>query len=129
MYLIDTDILVFLKRGKYNIQDRMAQLGLSQCAISEISLAELYVGVYKGDNRRLEPILKFLEETLTIVPISASIKTYARIRAHLESEGTVLDDMDLLIAATALANGYTLVTHNTKHFARVPGLKVVDWTL
>ena len=45
MYLLDTDILVFLARGKHNIQERVFQAGLSNCMLSEISLAELYVGI------------------------------------------------------------------------------------
>ena len=41
--------------------------------------------------------------------------------------GAVLDKMDLFIAATALANDCTLVTHNTRYFARIPGLRLEDW--
>ena len=127
MYLLDSDILISLSRGNRAIQDRMDRAGLSRCAISEITLAELYVGAYKMGKKRLEPILRFLEETFTIVPISSAVKTYAKIRVNLESEGISLEDMDLFIAATALANGYTLVTHNTRHFSRVPRLKLADW--
>ena len=127
MYLIDADILISLSRGNRAIQDRMNRAGLSHCVISEITLAELYVGAYKMGKKRLEPILRFLEETFTIVPLSSAIKTYAKTRAYLESTGNRLENMDLFIAATALANGYTLVTHNTRHFARVPRLKLADW--
>lgn len=127
MYLLDTDILVFLKRGKYDIQGRIERIGKSNIALSEISLAELYVGVYKGGYGDLEPILRFLSETFNVLPISSVIKTFAKIRASLESQGNRLPDFDLLIAATAIAGGYTLVTHNTRHFSRIPGLKVVDW--
>ena len=90
-------------------------------------MAELYVGVYKGDKKKLEPFLSFLAETLPIVPISSAVKIYARTRARLEAEGRRLGNMDLFIAATALANGYTLVTHNVRHFSRIPGLKIADW--
>lgn len=51
----------------------------------------------------------------------------ARSRAALEASGTPIGPNDLLIAAIALANGLTLVTHNTAEFARVPGLRVEDW--
>lgn len=127
MYLLDTDILVSIKRGKKGIQERLYKVGFSQCAISEVSLAELYVGVYKSNGSVLEPVLVFLEESLSTVSISSSIKTYARLRAELETKGTRLEDMDLFIAATALEKGYTLVTHNTRHYSRIPGLKVEDW--
>lgn len=127
MYLLDSDTLIFLSKGQLDIQLRIKQAGLSNCLISEVSLAELYVSVYKCVNKKLEPALKFLEDKLEIVPVSPAIRTYAKLRALLESQGNRLPDFDLLIAATAIAGGYTLVTHNTRHFSRIPGLKVVDW--
>ena len=127
MYLIDSDILIFLGRGNTLVQERINQAGLMNCAISEISLAELYVGAYKSKTGRLESILAYLERTFPIAPVSPVLKRYASLRAALESKGTRLEDMDLMIAATALESGYTLVTHNTRHYARIPGLVLDDW--
>ena len=128
MYLLDTDILVFLARGKHNIQERVFQAGLSNCMLSEISLAELYVGIFKSGKTAFQTVVEYLEETFMALSISPYLKTYARIRSQLESRGIRLADMDLFIAATAIANEFTLVTHNVKHFARIPGLKLEDWT-
>lgn len=127
MFILDTDTYIEISRGRDCVQKRMAQAGISNCLISEISLAELYVGFYKRKNP-LEPLFTFLEKNITTVPISSAIKTYARIRTELESIGMRLEDNDLFIAATALVNNYTLVSHNTKHFSRIPGLKLEDWT-
>ena len=52
---------------------------------------------------------------------------YGRIRAHLAGLGMLIGPNDLLIASIALANGLTLVTHNTREFSRIPGLKLEDW--
>ncbi|HEV8059879.1 MAG TPA: PIN domain-containing protein [Gemmataceae bacterium] len=52
---------------------------------------------------------------------------YGRIRAHLADLGTPIGPNDLLIAAITIANGLTLVTHNTNEFSRVPGLMLEDW--
>jgi tRNA(fMet)-specific endonuclease VapC len=52
---------------------------------------------------------------------------YGRLRAHLASQGTPIGPNDMLVAAIALANGLTLVTHNTREFSRVPGLTLEDW--
>lgn len=101
---------------------------LLNCVISEVSLAELYVGAYKSKGGRMESILAYLERTFTIAPVSPALKQYARIRADLESKGARLEHMDLMIAATAIEKGYTLVTHNVRHYARIPGLKLEDWT-
>ena len=127
MYLLDSDILVFLKRDRYHMQERVNQVGLYNCVLSEISLAELYVGAYKmGDEKNLL-VVDMLTSLFTVVPITAALKTYSQLRAQLEGGGKRLEDMDLFIAATALANDYTLVTHNTRHFSRIPGLKIEDW--
>ena len=57
----------------------------------------------------------------------AAADDYAAIRHHLESTGQMIGPLDMLIAAIALANGCTLVTHNTTEFSRVPGLVIEDW--
>lgn len=124
-YLLDTDTLIYLIRGRHGLQERVNQAGITQCVISEISVAELYVGVYKSGQSA--PVVAFLEKTFQVVPITSAVQVYARIRARLELAGGRLDDMDLFIAATALEHDYTLVTHNTRHFSRIPGLKLEDW--
>ena len=55
------------------------------------------------------------------------VETFALLRVQLEREGQRLDDFDILIAATALNLGYTLVTDNVRHFERIPGLRVENW--
>ena len=52
---------------------------------------------------------------------------FGKIKVHIQKIGKSADDMDLLIAATALANRMTLVTHNTKHFEMIPDLNLADW--
>ena len=128
MYLLDTDILVFIRRGRHHLQERVDRVGLSNCVVSEISLAELYVGVYKSGNDDTKRIVESLEEMFKAIPVTSALKTFAKIKVQLEQRGLGLDTMDLLIAATALANDYTLVTHNTRHFSRIPDLKLEDWT-
>ena len=124
-YLIDTDTLVSLARGNVAIQERMINVGIDHCLMSEISLAELYVGVYKGASK--DSFVQFLEKRFKVLPITPALRTYAQIRAQLELQGRRLEDSDLFIAATALVNGYTLVSHNTRHFSRIPGLLLEDW--
>ncbi len=128
MYLIDSDTLIALGKGLVSIQQKMNRVGIPNCVVSEISMAELYVGAYKSKSSKEESFLTFLENLIPTVPISSAIKKYALLRAQLEALGTRLEDMDLFIAATALVNDYTLVSHNTGHFSRIPGLKLEDWT-
>lgn len=127
MYLIDSDVLIAMGRGNTCLQEKMNSVGLTECALSEISLAELYVGAYKTGNQKLEPLLEFFEGTLKIIPITQALKTFAKLRVQLESTGARLETMDLFIAATALEGGHTLVSHNKRHYSRIPGLKMEDW--
>ena len=55
------------------------------------------------------------------------MRLYATIRVHLEKAGTKISDNDLIVAATALAAGATLVRHNVREFSRIPGLSLADW--
>lgn len=98
--------------------------------ISEITLAELRFGVAKSGQREknAEALNKFLTG-VQVLPISQAIDLYAEEKARLQKAGTPLDDFDLLIGATALAHNLTLVTNNTKHFERIGGIVLEDWTI
>ena len=126
-YLLDSDILISMLRGQHGIQEKIYRIGLEKCRVSEISLAELYVGAYKRNDRKAFGQAEFTRENFELVPVSGTIRTYAELRAALERAGRKLDSMDLLIAAAALEHRLTLVTNNVKHFSRIPGLAVENW--
>ncbi len=65
-------------------------------------------------------VLAFTEEAATF-----SAEQYAKLRKH----GSPLEDIDLLIAGIALSNNLVLVTHNSRHFVRIEGLELADWSL
>lgn len=70
-----------------------------------------------------------LKDIFPIVPLRPSImETFADLKSRLEMEGKRLDDFDLLIASTALALNYRLVTNNERHFRRIPGLEIENWS-
>lgn len=72
----------------------------------------------------------FIKSIFTIVPFGSNgedAEAFGRTKAMLYAAGCPLDDMDLLIGTSALVSGYTLVTHNIKHFSRIAGLNVEDW--
>jgi predicted nucleic acid-binding protein len=69
-------------------------------------------------------LLRFLEAA-TILDVNRQVaERYAEIRGGLRAKGLLLDNRDLLIAATALHHDLTLVTRNHRHFGRVPGIKL-----
>jgi tRNA(fMet)-specific endonuclease VapC len=63
------------------------------------------------------------------LPISGSIPEYARQKANLRRKGALIDDMDLFIGATAIANNMILVTENAKHLARLENIKIENWII
>lgn len=129
-YLLDTNVLIGLFKNKYHIRETILSVGRSQCVISSLTIGELLVGAYKGKDLRQKYEVEKTRKLFTIVPISENvIDLYAQLRAQLELSGTRIDDIDLLIASTAITNNLTLITHNIKHFNRIPNLKIEDWEM
>ena len=127
MYLLDTDTVIAMLRGQYGVQQKVLSVGFDSCGISEITLAELYTGTYKSGIEKDMGQAEFAATHFPIYPIGDILKDYARIRVEQECSGSRLDSMDLLIAATALGKGFTLVTGNFRHFSRIPGLRLENW--
>ncbi|MBO6170278.1 MAG: PIN domain-containing protein [Bacteroidales bacterium] len=126
-YLLDTNVLVAMFRGQHGIREAILKAGMSNCAVSEITFAELLTGTYKGGFERHSHEIQFLQDNFEILPISPVLETFARLCASMEKQGTPLDGFDLLIASSAMSGKMTLITHNTRHFSRIPGLKFKDW--
>lgn len=126
-YLLDTNAVICMMKRQHGIQQRILEAGLDQCAISEITLAELYVGLYKGKDERQRKEVDAVKRLLSVIPISPAIELYAKNRADLELSGKRIDDFDLLIGSTAVVHDLVVVTHNKKHFNRIPNLRIVDW--
>ena len=129
-YLIDTDIIIYSIKGHSSVQQRFLQNEHIPKAISVISYGELLLGAKKSKNvgKNLAVVYR-IKELFPIVAIdNAVIETFSDIKAAMQRAGSPLDDMDLLIAATALTMNYTLVTSNEKHFLRIKGLKIENWS-
>lgn len=98
-------------------------------ALAGITASELLMGVHRADSasRRMRREA-FVEGILALVPILPFDLRVARIHAQIGAElmavGQVIGAHDLIIAATALAHGYAVLTENVRHFQRVPGLVV-----
>lgn len=126
-YLLDTNICVFILRGKYHLDYKLRQIGLHNCLISEITVAELLYGAFYSHNPELhvKEVRNFYNK-FEIVPIWNTLETFAREKSKLRREGKLIDDFDLLIASAAIKRGCILVTDNTKHFDRLE-LPLENW--
>ena len=129
-YMLDTDISSYIIRKRpESVRARFRELEGEQLCISVVSEAELLYGVKaRGSPRALAATVADFLRRLSVLGWSrAAAQHYADIRVKLESAGTPIGNMDLLIAAHARSAGAVLVTNNQKHFLRVPGLKVENW--
>lgn len=98
--------------------------------ISVVTLMELYYGAYKSQKVESNIAkIRALESTIEIIPVGKEVvDIFGSYKANLERSGTPLDDFDLIVAACAMTHNLILVTNNTKHFKRIEGLKMQDWT-
>lgn len=129
MYALDTNSVSCFLKGRGRVADRLLALPPRSVGIPSIVLYELAYGAARSDAPHgLRERLEVLLATLRVLPFGASeAHAAARIRLDLEKSGKPIGPMDLLIAATALEQGAVLVTHNTREFHRIPGLRVEDW--
>lgn len=127
LYLLDTNICIFLLRRKYDIAKTIQKVGIENCFISEITLAELYYGAECSSNPDYNlDIISDLKKYINISPISETLQIFAKQKARLRKEGVLIDDFDLLIGSTAIFHNAILVTDNIKHMKRLP-IKIENW--
>ena len=130
MHFLDTCICVEFLRGRlrYGYQ-LMRQADPADFQLPSIVVAELWYGAeHSGNPERDRAAVDAFVGSLAAVPFDAvCAREYGRIRQLLGSEGRLIGDRDLMIAATALVHGATLVTSNLKEFNHVPGLALESW--
>ncbi|TAE59890.1 MAG: type II toxin-antitoxin system VapC family toxin [Bacteroidetes bacterium] len=129
-YLLDTNICVFYLKGKFGLDAKIEQIGIENCFVSEITIAELKFGAEKSEfvERNRQTVTDFQSE-IQIIPIAGSLDFYAKEKARLRKAGTIIDDFDLLIGATSIVNGLVMVTNNISHFSRIDTIEIEDWTI
>jgi tRNA(fMet)-specific endonuclease VapC len=130
-YLLDTNTASYIIKGnKPNVRDRLRRIPLAEVGISSVTEAELRFGVERiSQNERLAIAVEEFILHLEVLPWhSESAKEYAILRADLEKKGEPMGNLDMMIAAQALASDLTLVT-NDRGFRRVKRLRLEDWVI
>lgn len=148
--LLDTDTLIFMVRGLKVISPRNAQekerlkiarrlvarcqerqaagdvIGLSAITVAELEFGARHSGNYEREMAAVRKVLApFVAHDFDA---TRAAEHYGEVRQSLEAAGAPIGAMDLLIAGHAKALGAALVTNNTAHFSRVPGLVCENWT-
>jgi tRNA(fMet)-specific endonuclease VapC len=127
-YLLDTNICIYFLKGLFNLDKEIEKAGLSNCYVSEITIAELKFGAENSEHQeKNRKTVDLFLSTFTIIPIFNSLDVYAKEKTRLRKKGFPLDDFDLLIGATAISNNLTLVTRNLSDFERLKDIELENW--
>jgi len=131
-FLIDSSVIIRHERQGTSSEALLERLSDAPTALAAITASELLHGIYRAeDGHRRARREKFIETILTEVPVLPFTleiaRVHSRLWADLLARGATIGLHDLMIAATALAQSHTVITHNLREFRRVEGLKVEQW--
>jgi tRNA(fMet)-specific endonuclease VapC len=131
-FLLDSNACIgYLRDQKSLVAQRIHATPFADLSLCSVVVAELLFGAYASarPQANLAKVRTFGAQFLSLQFDDAAADLYGQIRFALESQGQPIGPNDMMIAAIARVHDLTLVTHNTGEFSRVPGLKIVDWTL
>jgi len=127
--IIDADVIIRAERGLFDLPVWLEMQADKEPQIAAITVAELWHGAERATGSykpRREDYLRMIFDALPIIPYTeATALEHARLWARLESSGKMIGYYDLIVAATALEHKSALATFNQRHFAQIPGLKVI----
>lgn len=129
-YLLETSTCIELLRGNEHVRQKCIEQN-QLCCISAITAIELLYGAYNAPNQYREQELakaQLLIDYYDVVGINEIADAFSREKVRLESVGQAIEDFDLLIGITGRVENLIVVTHNSKHFNRIEGLTIEDWT-
>ena len=130
-YLLDTNICAFWLRDKFGIKYRVNEVGMENCYISEITVAELIFGreygkLKGGPKYRDEKLEQFFED-INVLPVAPVFERYGTEKARLRLAGTPTGDFDLLIGCTSVEEDMVMVTENVDDFKNIRGIRIENW--
>src|SRR3989338_5143129 len=123
LYLVDTSALINILNGKSSFVELLGGIPLQACALSVITIGEVLEWVVEGSKKEDEA--RGIFSRFRALDVDKKVcERFASVRRKLRQKGQLIDNMDLLIASTALVHKLILITGNKKHFERVKGLKL-----
>jgi tRNA(fMet)-specific endonuclease VapC len=131
-YLLDTNACIRYITGRaVSLRDKIIATPANEICVCSIVKAEMFYGAMKSRNpqKSLREQREFLDQFQSLPFDDAAALIFGELRADLAKKGTPIGAYDLQIAAIALANDLTLITHNTGEFSRIGRLKVEDWEI
>ncbi len=127
-FALDTNTLSYYMRGEGRVARRLASTSPQRVAVPAVVAYEILFGLRRAGRAAQLAAFEKLLHTCAVLQFDSEAASHAAdIRLELETAGTPIGPHDVLIAAIARRHQRTLVTHNTREFARVPGLQLEDW--
>jgi len=130
IYLPDTNVWIrLLNKSESPVKQRFEDVDPSEIRLCSVVKAELYFGAEKSKRRdeNMETIEALFADMESLSFDDQAARQYGIIRKNLSTSGVLIGPNDLMIAAIGLAHDITVVTHNTREFSRVAGLRIEDW--
>ncbi len=129
-YLLDSNICIYILRDQKGMREQLQRVGWHSCCISEMTVAELLYGAECSNavDENIKEVLSFCAD-MEVVPVGVALSEYASQKAKLRRKGTLIDDIDLFIGATAVATDCIMVTENVKHLNRIENIQIENWLL
>lgn len=129
MWMLDTDTCSYILRERPpQVLERLDKVARDEVVLSTVVCAELRYGAARLKSKKLAATIEAWLGLFVVLPWDdAASRAYARIRAALEAGGKPIGNLDVSIAAHAIACGAVLVTNNTRHFSQVTGLRIENW--
>mgnify|MGYP001568955114 CR=1 FL=1 len=125
-FLLDSDQIISYLNGRKEVIEKIDDLAEEELFTSIVCVAEVLEGIYDTENedQRLSQLNEFLQDIQALIVDRKVADQFAKIRSDLRKKGNLIENMDILIASTALVNKLTLVTNNKKDFERIEELKL-----
>lgn len=129
MFLLDTNVCIGFLKGNAAVARRLGERDPREIRLCAVVKAELHYRARSSERVAENSALleQFFRPFLSLPFDDGCAREYGALRAHLRRSGNPIGANDLMIAATALVHDLTVVTRNTREFARVPNLRLEDW--
>ena len=126
-YILDTDWIINLLAGKKDAEEGIQQFDPEEIVVSLVTIAEIYESAYNFANSEahIQKFRSFLSNFQLLNLNLPIIEKFAEVRAHLRRRGQMISDFDILLGATAMHYDLIVLTHNKKHFQRIPDIKIL----